>query len=123
MISCGCHYAYFNIDRNTMEEKHPDIFYDGLPDHMAEQYDAYIQPQLIPWTGYWPGVVECSAYGLWAKWTAHGWQRCDSSHPEATEDLNTLAMMGRWNKEQKRFVLREEFLAVLALRERKAVTE
>lgn len=51
MISCSCCYEYFGINTITMEEEHPDIYENGLPDDMSEEYERHIQPHLIPWDG------------------------------------------------------------------------
>lgn len=104
MISCNCSYKYLDIDVATMEEEHPDIYHNGLPDDMAEKYEQYIQPHLIPWDGVWPGVKECREYGLWNKWVDEkGWVECNADDPDATEDLNKLAMLSQWNKEKKHY--------------------
>lgn len=108
MISCNCAYEYFGIDVETMEEEHPDIYHNGLPDEMGEKYEEYIRPHLLSWDGTWPGVRECREYGFWSKLTDEGWQKCSVDDPEASEDLNTLVMRCVWNKEQKRYVLRGE---------------
>ncbi|SRR5260221_7485438 len=105
MLQDECRYTYFDIDVETMEEKHPDIYANGLPDDMAEKYEEYLQPHLLPWDGAWPGVRDCREYGLWCKWTQDGWQKCGPDDPDASEDLNELATRCTWDKEQKRYVL------------------
>lgn len=59
----------------------------------------------LPWTGLWPGVEECRAFGLWCRWVEPGTPgepqtglvRCSAAHPDATEDLNRLnAMRFTW---------------------------
>jgi hypothetical protein len=44
-----------------------------------------------PWDGEWPGAKECRMLGFWCRW-GPGWIPCDSDHPDATEDLNRLAV-------------------------------
>jgi hypothetical protein len=105
IITCDCCYDYFNIDVATMAEKHPEIYNNGLPDEMSETYETYIQPHLIPWDGVWPGVRECREYGFWCKWTDRGWQKCSVDDPDASEDLNELAIRSTWDREQKRYVV------------------
>ena len=107
MLTDGCRYAYFGIERSTMQEKHPYIYANGLPDEMSETYEAYLEPHLLKWDGTWPGVRECREYNLWCKWTANGWQKCSADDPEATEDLNELVARSSWDKEQKRYVISE----------------
>lgn len=105
MISCGCCYTYFGINVINMEEEYPDIYKNGLPDDMAEKYEQHIQPHLIPWDGVWPGVRECREYNLWGKWTSDGWQKCTADDPDASEDLNKLAQLSRWDKDKKQYVM------------------
>lgn len=107
MIACGCSYKYFGIDPNTMEEEQPDIWMHGLPEDLAEQYEEYIAPMLLPWEGYWPGVIECREYGFWSKWVeGQGWVQCDADDPDASESLNTLASRCIWDQKSKKYVLR-----------------
>ena len=59
----------------------------------------------IPWTGEWPGVAECRAFGWYSKMVrGRGWVRCDKDDPEATEDLNRLCVEAVWDKEEKRYL-------------------
>jgi hypothetical protein len=44
------------------------------------------------WTGVWPGDDECREFNLWTKWTDHGWEQTTPADPEATPDLNALAL-------------------------------
>lgn len=59
------------------------------------------------WTGTWPGEAECIEFGWWTYFD-RGWQRCDASHPEAMPDLNRLVYDARWDREQGRWIRREE---------------
>jgi len=34
-----------------------------------------------------------------------GWVKCDKEDPEAREDLNILGVIGKWDREKKRFVI------------------
>ncbi|SRR5260221_226410 len=112
MLSDDCCYTYFGIDIETMEEKHPNIYQNGLPGEMDEKYEEYLQPHLLPWDGVWPGVRECREYNLWCKMTADGWQKCSTDDPEAREDLNELSARSTWDKEKKRYVLRADDFSV-----------
>lgn len=61
----------------------------------------------LPWTGEWPGVVECREFGWYARLVPiRGWVPCMPSDEGATEDLNRLHLEAVWNKERGRFVLR-----------------
>lgn len=65
--------------------------------------------QRLPWTGEWPGTMECREFGWYSKRAAgRGWQRCDETDPQAGEDLNRLAVDAVWDKEQGRFILPPE---------------
>lgn len=105
MLQDNCCYEFFGIDVATMEEKHPNIYANGLPDELAEKWEDHLRPHLLPWDGVWPGVRECREYNLWSKWTDHGWQTCSADDPDASEDLNTLAMRSHWDKDKKRYVI------------------
>lgn len=50
------------------------------------------------WTGEWPGDEECREFDLWSKFTAEGWVKTTRDDPDATEDLNALAIMGAEGK-------------------------
>ena len=105
MLQDECCYKFFGIDVRTMEDEHPDIYAHGLPDEMSEKWEEHLRHHLILWDGVWPGVRECREYNLWTKWTDHGWQSCSADDPDATEDLNTLAMRSHWDKDRKRYVI------------------
>ena len=66
----------------------------------------------IPWSGEWPGEMECREFDWWVYWgdaPVHGgpWIRCERDHPGARADLNRLYMgEAVWSIEQKRWVLR-----------------
>jgi hypothetical protein len=63
-----------------------------------------------PWSGIWPGVLECREYGLWARRNPDGpgYIPCGPDDPGAGEDLNTLAAAGTWNREKQRFEMKAE---------------
>jgi len=106
MIQDNCCYEYFGIAVVMMEVTHPDIYKNGLTDEMVEKWEEFVSPHLLPWTGIWPGVLECREYHLWCRRTEDGWVPCVSDHPDAIEDLNTLAQVSRWDKDEKKYVIR-----------------
>lgn len=105
MLQDKCCYKHFGIDVITMKETHPWIYQNGLPEAMAEKWEEHLRPHLLVWDGVWPGVRECREYNLWCKWTDSGWQKCSAEDPDASEDLNELAMCARWDKDKKRYVI------------------
>jgi hypothetical protein len=54
------------------------------------------------WTGEWPGVEACRRLDLWCYW-GPPWIKCNKDHPSATEDLNSLPTVAKWNKESQRW--------------------
>lgn len=85
-ISCGCNYRFCGMDLDT--------FYLA---HRA------------PWSGEWPGKLECREFNWWSKMvTGRGWVSCSKDDPEAHENLNRLGEGEcRWDIDRQRFVLRE----------------
>ncbi len=66
-----------------------------------EQAAAY--PRLR-WTGIWPGVAECEAWGWYASLIPGvGWTRCLPNDPGAGADLNRLYVEAIWNPKVGRF--------------------
>jgi hypothetical protein len=61
----------------------------------------------LPWTGEWPGVVECREFG-WYSYCENGWHRCSKDHPKAGEDLNRLYEDAKWDASLGRFVLKSK---------------
>ena len=60
----------------------------------------------VPWSGEWPGVMECREFGWYSKMVpGKGWCPCSKDDPEAGEDLNRLFRAAVWSKEQGRFIL------------------
>jgi len=107
MLQDECKYLYFGIEPDTMEQRFPWIYANGLTDEMADLYEQHLEPHLLKWDGVFPGIRECREYGFWCKWE-NGWRPCAESDPAATEDLNTLAERTVWDEVQKRRVLKEE---------------
>lgn len=69
---------------------------DGVPDD-----------DRMPWSGEYPGVAECRAFGWFARPGPAGWAPCGQGEPGAREDLNRLYSEAVWDREQRRWVLRE----------------
>jgi hypothetical protein len=66
----------------------------------------------LRWTGVFPGVEECEAFG----WYAHlvpgrGWVPCGPNDPAAEADLYRLYQEALWDRDHKRWVLAEDLLA------------
>lgn len=57
------------------------------------------------WTGVWPGDADAIAMNVWVRW-GPPWIACRGDHPDARPDLNALTTVGRWDREQKRWVKR-----------------
>lgn len=68
----------------------------------------WIEKNLMPWTGLWPGAAECREFGWYAKMVPgkQGWHPCSGDDPDAREDLNRLYTEATWDREKKRFVRR-----------------
>lgn len=60
----------------------------------------------LPWTGIWPGVVECRKFGWYSKMVeGKGWVRCEKNDEGATEDLNRLHKDASWDSDKGWYVL------------------
>ena len=64
----------------------------------------------IPWTGHFPGTVECREYNLYAKRVPGrpGWTPCSKNDEGASEDLNLLCTKGTWDAAKQKWVMPEE---------------
>jgi hypothetical protein len=68
--------------------------------------DCRTRRKPLPWSGEWPGVVECRQFGWYSfMCPGRGWVRCAKDHPEASEDLNRLYVDARWDAKRGRFCL------------------
>ena len=61
----------------------------------------------LPWTGRWPGEVECEEYGFYAKMGPNGWEPCKKEELEARPDLNTLLAACEWNPKKKKYIKKQ----------------
>lgn len=99
-ISCNCIYEVCGIDVDTMEEKHPEIYTGGATEEMEAKWEAEWGAKRLPWTGMWPGVLECREFGFWAVEGTPGnpgWKQVPAGTPGATEHLNMLYTHCTWN--------------------------
>lgn len=104
-ITCHCIYIINDMDPNTLEYDHPDIYEQGPTEEMYEKWEREWGAKALPWTGEWPGITQCREYNFWCYW-GPPWIRCSKEYPEATEDLNTLYTECRWDIEKQKMVLR-----------------
>ena len=59
----------------------------------------------IPWSGEYPGVVECQEFGWYCKLVeGQGWVSCDKDTLGASEDLNRLYREAIWDSDTQRFI-------------------
>lgn len=108
MISCNCIYGVCGMNVRTLEVTHPEIYNKGPTQEMQAKYDAEISKYggLLPWTGIWPGVMECQEFGWYSKMRPGlaGWWVCDIDDPQGTEDLNRLYTEAVWSRKKGRFI-------------------
>jgi hypothetical protein len=119
MISCACIYEVNGLDRETLEETHPEVYSNGPTDKMIAKFDAEWGVRRMPWLEEWPGYQECCEYGFfcrqnpysklpnWQPNREHGpyWIPCDADEPEAMTYQSQLIVDCDWNQELQRFVL------------------
>jgi hypothetical protein len=75
-ISCGCTHAPTEEDENATD-----------PTKEAEYFDLRVNQR---WQGIYPGTLECRKLGFWCR--RGSWIPCETDHPDATENLNRLAV-------------------------------
>lgn len=84
-LSCFC--VYKVNDSENYDEDPTDEMWAKLDAEVAK-VGGY-----QPWTGEFPGMKECRELNFWCKMVpGTGWVTCDKDDPEATEDLNRLAI-------------------------------
>jgi hypothetical protein len=111
LIGCPCIYEVNGMDPATLEGDHPEVYKNGPTKAMHYIWDSTWGKRRMPWTGLWPGVMECREYGMYSRMTPHGWKPCSKEEPLAREDLNDLAWLGEWDQAKQRFVISPEALA------------
>jgi len=106
-ISCGCIYELSGMDRDRLEETHPDVHENGPTQDMLDKLDDEVSALggPVPWSGEYPGKDACREFGLFCVWKDR-WVACGRDEPGATEDLNRLYAHARWDKVARRYVLR-----------------
>lgn len=108
IISCDCVYDVAGMDVSTMEKTHPQIYRNGPTPEMVKAYDAEADKYggRLPWTGIWPGVLECQEFGWYSKRnpSGPGWVPCEPDDPQASEDLNRLRKEAVWSRKKGRFI-------------------
>lgn len=96
LIGCNCIYKLNGMNPSYLEEEHPDIYMNGPTEKMYKVFDKEVEKLggFLPWTGEWPGVLECRERG-WYCQDGHGphyrWGSfcpCPPDAPGAIEDLN-----------------------------------
>jgi hypothetical protein len=110
-ISCGCVYEVNGMDEGELESEHPDIYEQGPTEEMERKFDAHVETLggRLPWTGIWPGTVECIEFGWYTRHVdgedSPYWRRCHAEDEDAGPDLNRLyascvwdVQAGRWRK-------------------------
>lgn len=114
LISCGCCYkAFYPTYRHWDHEDEgtsglpQEVYENGLPNEQDEEWDRRLEVRgRMPWTGTWPGKVECREYRWFTRWRIandprSGYVQCSADHPGASEDLNRLVCV--WDPELKRW--------------------
>lgn len=112
LIMCNCIYRVCGMDPDRLEEEHPNIYRHGPTFEMERAWDAHVESTggRVPWSGEWPGALECREFGFWSKWVeGRGWVECGPGEAGASESLNKLtyeACYGKikWDKQRKRWV-------------------
>ena len=94
-ISCACNYP-LTEDGDTRD----------ATDEESDALEARIEEAggRLPWTGIWPGVMECYEFGWYCRMVEGRWVKCDKDAPGADADLNRLhegnatwdVKAGRW---------------------------
>ncbi len=106
-ISCNCIYIVNGMNPNTLETEHPDIYNNGPTEAMYEKWEQQGWEDIEkPWSGIWPGVMECREFGWFAKMVpGQGWVQCPATDPDAHENLNRLYMGEcQWDIATQRFI-------------------
>lgn len=111
MITCDCVYEVNGLDPEQLEEEHPGIYINGPTADMYAVWDREWGSRRMPWTGLWPGALECHEYGFWCLWgpdmnpPQQGWISMPAGTPGASEDLNRLHEETVWDRQLQRWVL------------------
>lgn len=114
LIGCDCIYEVNGMDPDTLDVSHPEIYEGGPTDKMVKKWNAEWDSKRLPWTGYWPGDLECRALGYYCRdlWADTGEPVVGSYDPVAhekrgirfhircaAEDLGAHEDLNRWGRE------------------------
>ena len=108
-ICCDCIYELCGMYLAKLETEHPSVYGEGPTDTMWEVYEAEVSRHggRLAWEGEYPGCAACREFGLWWRMVpGKGWVECERDHPDATEDLNRLHRVARWDKALRAWVRR-----------------
>ncbi len=95
-LAASCCYALRQAGHSDLAD---DLaYYLGLDDPLHDCGEDL-------WTGQWPGNDDAAEMGLWTYW-GPPWIECGPDHPQARPDLNKLALAGKWDRGQKKWVRR-----------------
>lgn len=119
-ISCDCVYVVNGMDRSRLEFEHEQVYVQGPTQEMSDRLEEEERKYggRLPWTGEWPNKEACRQLDLYCYWgdretgepIEHDlarpgrWVPCGKDHPKASEDLNRLAQLAKWDKHQRRWV-------------------
>lgn len=102
-ISCDCVYEMNGMKREELKEKHPEIYMNGATNEMLAKYDEAWGLRRLPWTGRWPGELECEEFGFWC--VGPPWRSVTKDAPGTRHDLNRLARETTWDPVKRKRVL------------------
>lgn len=80
--------------------------------------DPPMNDMRLPWDGIWPATQEAVEYGFYVRWVpipeelrfelgVGRWVKCEWDHPDAGPGLNEVVERCAWDRERRRWVLRE----------------
>ena len=93
------------MNMKTLKRKHPKIYKRGPTGKMLKVWHAAWEHRSLPWTGVWPGQVECFEFGWYSRMTSSGWKGCGKDDAGAGPDLTRLLNNAAWDADTARFVL------------------
>ena len=106
-LTCDCVYEINGMPPEFLERDHPGVYNKGPTKQMYKVFDAAIEKigGRLPWTGIWPGEVECIEFGWYSRMVpGRGWVPCEKDAEGAGPDLNRLVTEARWDPKARRWV-------------------